>query len=984
MTEFLTKEGQKYKDFALVNYLPIKEIQATLRELIHLPSGANVMHLENEDPENLFCLSFQTLPDSSNGVAHILEHTVLCGSRKYPVKDPFFAMSRRSLNTFMNALTGSDFTCYPAATQIEKDFYNLLEVYLDAVFHPKLHELSFLQEGHRLEFSEPDNSESPLEFKGIVYNEMKGAMSSVDSRVWHDLMECLVPDLTYAHNSGGDPKEIPNLSYKELIAFHETYYHPSRCLFFFYGNFPLKKHLDFITEHALQGVPKLPPLDGIGHQNRFKKPVKKSLSYPVAEKEKLDEKHIHSFAWLTTPLINLEEALALIILDSVLMDTDASILRKALLDEKICIHVGSYLDIEMTEVPFAFIFRGCRENAENVEKILFKHLERISKEGIPYELVEATLHQLEFSRTEIGGDHSPFGLTLFMRSALAKQHGCNPEHSLTLHALFKEILDKAEDPFFFSPLIEKYMLHNPHFVRLSFAPDPKLTEKEGEEEKHRLQVIKEKLTEKQTAAILDTAKKLTTFQEEGEAQKIECLPRVTLSDVPEEARAFPLRTEQRRKMEIFHHDVFTNHILYSDLVFDLPNLSHQELSDLQLFITFWPELGSGKRSYRERLEALYAHTGGIGAHVSLHIQASDPIHSKPSLQLHGKTLRRNSELFFSLLQEMILAPRFDEKERIKELLLKLHAALQNRLSQNAMRYATQIALAPYSEANYINEIWYGISYYNYIQKLVKNIDQEFPALLDRLEALKNKLLCIGSPHLVLSCDQDLYDELDKRDFYGLPSLLTKPFIRWKGEYPPPAPCNQARVIPSPVAFTTQGFKIVRYTHKDAPALQVSTALLDNKILHHRIREQGGAYGAGASYNALWGNFYFYSYRDPHIAHTLHCFRDSVHEISDGNFDLRDLEEAKLGIVQHLDSPISPGSHAIAGYVWQRDGVTRQLQQNFRDRLLDLTPSDIQSALEKHLLGQINEGTIVTFAGKDLLDKELPLIEDKKLKILPIS
>ena len=985
MSEFLTKEGQKYEDFALVNYCPIEELQATLRELIHLPTGAHVMHLENNDPENLFCLSFKTLPKNSNGAPHILEHTVLCGSRKFPVKDPFFSMNRRSLNTFMNAMTGSDFTCYPAATQIEKDFYNLLEVYLDAVFHPTLHELSFLQEGHRLEFTQPDNPQSPLEFKGIVYNEMKGAMSSVDTRIWQALMESLVPDLTYSHNSGGDPKEIPNLTYKDLIAFHETYYHPSRCLFFFYGNFPLKKHLDFITENALTGVQKLPPLDGIGHQNRFKKPIQKTVSYPISEEENLEKKHIYAFGWLTTALLNQEEVLALTVLDSVLMDTDASPLKKALLDTKLCIQVESCMDVEMTEVPLAFIFRGCGENAaEKIEKTLFENLEKISKDGIPYSLVEASLHQLEFSRTEIGGDHSPFGLTLFFRSALTKQHGCSPEHSLTLHTLFQEILEKAKDPYFFSPLIEKYLLHNPHFVSLSFDPDTQLIAKEAKEEKERLKKIKKTLTEKQIARILDETKKLVTFQESSEKQKLDCLPKVTLADVPAETRDFSLQTRQRREMEIFHHDTFTNHILYTDLVFDLPNLNQQELMDLQLFIIFWSELGAGKRSYSENLEALHAHTGGIGAHISLHVQASDPIHSKPSLQLHGKALKRNTEIFFSLLQEMATDPRFDESKRIKELVQKLHNSLQNRLTRNAMRYATQIALSSFSVPNHINEMWYGLTYYNYIDKLAKNLDQELSPLLDRLQALKEKLLCTGSPHLILTCDQNTFADLDKKDFYGLPNLLTKPYIPWKGEFSLKSVPDQARVIPSPVAFTTQGFKTVHYTHEDAPALLVSTCLLENKILHHRIREQGGAYGAGASYNPLWGNFYFYGYRDPHIAHTLHVFRDAVHEISDGNFDANDLEEAKLGIIQHFDTPTSPGSRGIVGYIWQRDGKTRQMRQNFRDRLLTLAPKDVQSALEQHLLSQINKGTVVTFAGKELLDKELPLIEEKKLKILPMN
>lgn len=258
-THRLRTVGQCYHQFKCTKSIAIPELQCFLHELEHMPSGALIMHIENHDPENLFCLSFQTLPYNSNGVPHILEHTVLCGSEKFPVKDPFFAMNRRSLNTFMNALTGADFTCYPASSQVPKDFYNLLEVYLDAVFHPLLNELSFMQEGHRLEFSDPLNTETPLEMKGIVYNEMKGALASPSARLSEAINETLFPNVTYGYNAGGDPKEIPKLTYEELKNFHKTYYHPSRCLFFFYGNLPLERHLDFIASRTLDYTHKLPP-----------------------------------------------------------------------------------------------------------------------------------------------------------------------------------------------------------------------------------------------------------------------------------------------------------------------------------------------------------------------------------------------------------------------------------------------------------------------------------------------------------------------------------------------------------------------------------------------------------------------------------------------------------------------------------------------------------------------------------------------------
>ncbi len=978
---FLTKEGERYGDFALISYKVIDELQMVMRELIHLPTNAQVMHLENDDTENVFCLSFKTLPDSSNGAPHILEHTVLCGSRKFPVKDPFFAMNRRSLNTYMNALTGSDFTCYPAASQVEKDFYNLLEVYLDAVFHPQLKELSFLQEGHRLEFAEPTNPQSPLEIKGIVYNEMKGSLSSADSRVWHAMMEALVPNLPYAYNSGGDPKEIPDLTYAQLIDFHETYYHPSRCLFFFYGNLPLQKHLDFIQENALKGIKAAPPLDGIGYQERFKKPVKGRRAYPINETEEIETKHIHAFGWLTAPLLDQKEVLALSILDSVLMDTDASPLKKALLDLKLCIHADSFLDNEMTDVPLVIVLRGCKEDvADELEKALFENLRQLAKEGIPPHLIEASIHQLEFARTEIGGNHSPFGLTLFMRSALAKQHGCAPENALMIHSLFEEISKQAQDPHCFTPLIEKYFLNNPHFVRLSFAPDPELSSKETKEEEEKLKKLRAALNEKQVAHILDQTKKLEKFQEHQEGQKLECLPKVTLFDVPKKTHNFPLQTFSRGNLEIFHHDNFTNHILYSTLIFDLPTLTENELFDFQIFMRLWSELGVGRRDYAKNLEYVHAYTGGVAAQGALHVQATDPSQCRPCLQLHGKALGRNAEKLFTLMHEMITSPRLDEKERIEELLKKMGSSLQHRLSNNAMRYASQLALSGFSAPCYINNLWHGFKFYSQIQELVPNLDRELPLLIERLHLVKDKILCTGKPHLVLSCDAKQLSSLDKKEFYGLSHLTTRQAPHWDFHPKLESIPNQGRTISSPVAFTAQGFKTINYSHPDAPGLQAATLLLENKVLHHRIREQGGAYGSGTSYNSLWGNFYFYAYRDPHIARTLSTFADSIREMAAGDFENQDLEEAKLGIIQYFDTPVAPEGRAMAEYAALRDGKSLQMRQDFRDRFLALSSKDVQKSIEHHLLSKLDKGVIVSFAGREQLEREAPLIEGKTLEI----
>jgi presequence protease len=970
LQEALNAVGQTYRNFFLTKYLPLSELQSALVELTHEPSGARVIHIANDDPDNLFCLSLRTLPESSNGVAHILEHTVLCGSRKFPVKDPFFAMTRRSLNTFMNALTGQDFTCYPASSQVEKDFYNLLEVYLDAVFHPELKELSFLQEGHRLEFAEPKNPKSSLQFQGVVYNEMKGSMSSSDSRLWRAAFKHLFSDLPYAHNTGGDPKDIPSLTYEELLDFHRNFYHPSRCLFFFYGNIPLSKHLDFIEEKALSCVSKLAPLPPMPRQKRFEVPISRIEKYPIAESEPLEKKAILAYAWLTAEVTDPGEVLALSLLDCLLMDNDASALRRSLLQSKLCTQASSSIDLEMSEVPWLIVCKGCEpENADALKLVLFNALQEIAKNPIPKEQIEAALHQLEFERTEINTEEGPFGLTLFMRAALIAQHGSAPESGLLIHTLFNELRAKLEDPETLQNLIRYYLLENPHFLQLTLAADPNLEKEEADVEKKTLEAIRAKLSPEMEAKIIAQSEALALYQEATEHQSLECLPKVTLHDVSPHARNIPLEEIDAGKMSVFHHSCFTNQILYADLLFDLPNLSFSDLPLVSLFVRFLTEVGCGGRGYEKTLEFAQRYTGGVNAALSLHVSQADPDRCSPTLSLKGKALHRNSSKLLDLFSDIISSADFTDERRIQELLSQHATSLQNRLTKNALNYATQTALSGFSTASLVFDRWHGLPYYSAVMNWAKNPD----GLIEELQRIQKSILGIGAPHLVLSCDSAYFKELKEARFSGLgENLGGKPFQPWTGNYPLPEVVSQARIVATPVAFTALGTRTASYRDPASPLLLISTELLQNVILHQEIREKGGAYGSGATYSPTTGNFYFYSYRDPHLAKTAAAFEKAMEKIASGGFNERHLEEAKLGILQSIDAPISPGSRAMTAYAWKRAGRTQEMREAFRNKILSATKDEVSSAVAKSLLE--SKKILVSFLGEALYEKE-----KKKLK-----
>jgi len=986
MTETFFIEGQKYQDFKVTRVLEITELKSRLIELIHEPTGAQVIHIANDDPENLFCLSFQTLPNSSDGVAHILEHTVLCGSKKFPVKDPFFSMTRRSLNTFMNALTGSDFTCYPAASQEKKDLYNLLEVYLDAVFHPTLDRFSFLQEGHRLEFHKSDDPSTDLEYKGIVFNEMKGAMSSPSARLNEIINAALLPNLTYGFNSGGDPTVIPTLTYEKLLEFHKQYYHPSRCLFFFYGDMPLEGHLDMIAKEVLDHTEPMESLPPIPKQLRFTERKTVDGFYPVSPDEEGGSQTFISFAWLTGYIRNQEELLALCIIDMALMDTDASPLKRAFLKSGLCSQATAYIDPEVSETPFVITLKGCdKKNADALEKIMRDTLQLLIEEKIPRSLIENAMHQLEFYRSEITGDHSPFGLTLFMRSALLKHHGVNPEEGIKIHTQFDNLHKKLEeDPEYFEKLTKKYLLDNTHFVRVVMQPDPTMAQRELEQEQHELKAIKEKLTIDEINKLIEQAKELKAFRQEQDDEDTDILPKVTLSDVTKKCRDYSLSREKSGNLQVFHHETFTNSIVYADLVWNLPSYPLEELWSIPLFSTLIGQMGCKERNYMKNLDYIHANTGGIGAYLSLNIDAKDCHNFSPTFHLRSKALYRKADKLFPLLLDMATGVDFDDRERVKEVFMKHFVALQSSLAQRGMKYAISLGSSGTSPACYVSDHLYGIDYYLKLKEIALDYKKHEDQLIATLNQAKEALLCLDAADLVLTCDQSMYETLSSKGYYGLNAIPEKKYTPWRVEdYVPRPVLSQGRVIASPVAFTSKVCSTVSYIDPATPALSIAANLMDNTSLHRKIREEGGAYGGGASCNTLCGNFLFYSYRDPHINSTLKAYEGALEKIINGRFKESDIEEAKLEKIQDLDTPISPGSRGDVVYALLKENKTVTMRQEFRDRLMELKKDEIIDALQNILKPNMENAPTVVFAGQDLLDKENLKSLKQGAPILPI-
>ena len=763
-------------------------------------------------------------------------------------------------------------------------------------------------------------------------------------------------------------KHIKCITYEELKKFHNTFYHPSNSLFFFYGNQSIDKHLEFIEKNCLKNFSKAPPIEKIPNQKRFTAPKDYEKTFSIPKTESLEKKSILSFGYLTTHIKNQKDTLALQLLDCILMDNDASILRYALLQSKLCSQCYSFIDVEMNEIPWVFICKGSDDkNLEKMHALIQETLASLTT--IPKELIEASMHQMEFGRSEISTG-AQFGLQLFYRAGLTKQHGCIPEDALKIHALFEELRKDLKDPKYLPSLIKKYLLDNTHLVRLSLKPDPELEKTEALEETEKLQAIKDNLTEEEKNQIVKQGIELQKYQQSLEEQSIECLPKLEIKDVPKTPKDYPLE-EKSNGFNVYSHNCFTNHIVYADLEFPMPQIEEKDFFATSLFSSFLTEVGAKNRSYQENLQYIQAHTGSMHSSISLHIQKDHPDQCKPTFSIGGKALQRNATTLFSLIGDLSTSSDFSDKNRIKELVLQEYTLLENSLASHALEYAMSLSSTSLSIPSKIMYELDGIGFYRKLKKLVSNIDDSIDELIASFEKCKNTLLSTKEASLVLSTDH-------KQDYSSLDALsLHEPSI-WEGDYSLEPKENKGLIFASPVSYTCSTFK----TEINSAALLVGAKLMENHILHPKIREQGGAYGAKARYSPLQGLFSLTTYRDPHLASSIFAFEEAILQIGKSQFNKKDLDEAKLGIFQLLDRPIAPGARGIVAFGWKRSGLTFEKRKELREKLFSLTEDDIAKAVQENLSDTAPITT--TLGGKELLQKDNDALKSSRFGELKLE
>jgi Zn-dependent M16 (insulinase) family peptidase len=942
-----------HQAFTFIRQAKISSLNIKIEEYRHNVTGARHLHLAADDNNNAFLVGFLTVPQDSTGVAHILEHTSLCGSRRFPVRDPFFLMMRRSLNTFMNAFTSSDWTAYPFASQNKKDFDNLLQVYLDATFFPNLDALDFAQEGHRLEF---DNDE--LVYKGVVFNEMKGALSSPVQRLWQAVSEQVFPTITYHYNSGGEPTDIPNLTHAQLQQFHANHYHPSNAIFMTYGDRAAVEHQHWFEECALKEFKAQDLNLQIPKEQRYDKPQQATSYYSV---EKLENNQTHIvLAWLLGDSTDINEVMNANLLSGVLLDNSASPLRDALESTKLGTAPSPLCgcDESSTETTFMCGLEGSNlEQAEAVEALILEVLQDVAKNGVPLEQIESVLHQIELSQREITGDGFPYGLRLIVNALSPMIHGGDPVAFLDLDSALIKLRADCQNPRFIPDLIQRLLLDNPHRVRVVMAPDAELAAKEIAEETAKLAAIKAKMTEEQKAQIIEQAAALQARQQQEDDPDI--LPKVGLEDIADDLKIPSGDFKTIGNLASTWFASGTNGMVYQKIVVDLPDFEPELLEILPLFCDIVTEVGVGDQDYRQTAALQAAVTGGIGAGISIRGNVSDVQQIQSFFTISGKALVRNQAKLSELLRQTLEQARFDELPRLRELISQFRVETENSVTSRGHQLVMTASSSGFSPVGKLSEQWSGLEAIQKLKQLDKNLDAEkFAAKLARI---RDKLL--QAPHQLLIVSEAEQAETIENSL-NWQDQAVKNFTKFKPE-PVNQQIKQAWQTNTQVNFCSKAYPTVAPNDFDAAVFTVLGQFLGNGYLHRTVREQGGAYGGGASYDGSTGSFRFYSYRDPRLTETLADFDQSLKWLQENPHKESQLEEAILSIIARIDRPGSPAGEAIGAFMNQLHGRTPEQRREFRQRVLQVTISDLQRVATKYL--QAENANIAVLTDSKTLD-----------------
>ena len=906
----------------------------------HKKTGARVALISNEDENKVFYIGFRTTPKDSTGVAHILEHSVLCGSDEFPVKDPFIELVKGSLNTFLNAMTYPDKTVYPVASCNDKDFQNLMHVYLDAVFYPKIYEKEeiFRQEGWHYELNEAGE----LIYNGVVYNEMKGAFSSPDGVLYREITSALYPHTTYHCESGGDPEVIPNLTYEQFLDFHRTYYHPSNSYIYLYGNMDMAEKLAFIDEHYLSHFDSLEVDSTVGLEPVFAESARKVREYPVSEGEDVEENAYLSWNLSVGDSLDRELYVAFKILDFVLCGVPGAPLKKALIDKGIGKDVFSFYDTNLRQPCFSVVAKGTSvKREEEFKAVIQEVLSDIVKNGFGEKALLSAINLYEFRYREADFGRRPKGLVYGLQMLDSWLYDDNkPFIHIEANDTYARLREKVGSGYF-EGLVEKYLLHNSHAAIVVLKPRVGLAAEQEEVLRKKLAGIKNTMSQEQLSGVRSMTEALAAFREtEDRPEDIARIPLLTRADMKREA--MPLNNEERRlgDIPVLYHNEFTNGIGYLTLMFKVHDIPEAYFPYIGILVNGFCNLDTEHYSYAEYCNEINLITGGVNTVWSSYGDASDPDKYQMAVEVNVKALSGNLGKALELIEEMLLTSNMADTKRLREILAENHSRMQEYMMENGHSVALSRALSYGNPQEAVLDTLEGIGQYRLITGLEKSFEEDKEQLVEKLQTLCRIIFRPENLMLDFTGDEETFKNLEA----SVTALKEKLYTCQveQGEYVPVlSRKNEGFMNAGQVQYVCRAGNFTRKGLPYTGVLNVLKVMMGYEYLWTNIRVKGGAYGCMCDF-ARNGSCYFVSYRDPNLEQTIDVYEKAADFIEKYEADDRTMTQYIIGAFSSLDVPLTASAKGRRSKGAYMRGLTYDMLQKERDEVLNATPEDIRS------------------------------------------